>query len=392
MLKITFRKNHIYLVFLFFSYFVRRIISIILSKIFGFSTSILFCFLMCLGQIIGGSVVYCYQDSFLKKKTKKTSKSFLYHQLVVRERKLKKADSCFIIIILIFFASFFDLEEYFITSVFIPKISKLSSTSSLRLCCIMTITSSLICITAMKYKIGRHQILSLIILSIISFIIIILEFIYKPKDVPIGKYIISYLLLFFHFFFRSFTDVTEKYLGDYDFMNPFLIIMTEGIISFIETTIYSLFNDPFKEFSNVHKQTSTGQFVGFIFVLFTYLILCAFVNVYKILCNILYSPMTKSLSSYFLNSALIIYHYVYGNDFVVDEEKNLFFFLINLFFSILIDFFGLMYNEFFVLNFCGLSVETHDGISLRAKTLGREMSLSIDLDSDFDINDIESEK
>jgi hypothetical protein len=62
-----------------------------------------------------------------------------------------------------------------------------------------------------------------------------------------------------------------------------------------------------------------------------------------------------------------IYYFIDESDFITNGERNYFYFFINLFFSLLIDFFGLIYNEFFVLTFCGLSKDTHEGISLRAK-------------------------
>ena len=83
----------------------------------------------------------------------------------------------------------------------------------------------------LKSRIGKHQIFSLIILGLISCIIILLEFIYTTKDVNIGKYIISYSCVVFHFIFLSFTDVIEKYLVDYNYINPFQILMSEGIIT-----------------------------------------------------------------------------------------------------------------------------------------------------------------
>ena len=96
------------------------------------------------------------------------------------------------------------------------------------------------------------------------------------------------------------------------------------------------------------------------------MVLSAFVNIYKILCNVLFSPVTKSLGSYFFISPFIIFHYVDGNDFIVDEKSNLFYFLINLFIAIAIDFFGLIYNEIIIFKCCGLSNETHEGIYIRS--------------------------
>ena len=113
-----------------------------------------------------------------------------------------------------------------------------------------------------------------------------------------------------HFIFLSFTDVTERYLADYDFMNPLLILMSEGIFGFITTLIYSIYHNPFKEISIIYSNIDAWKFIVLIFLLILYIIFSAGINVYKILCNVLYSPMTKSLGAFFLNSGFIIYHFM----------------------------------------------------------------------------------
>ena len=384
MIKLAFRQNHIYLVILFFSYFFRRILLIIFQKIFSFKKSLIFCFFMCSGEIFGGLTFSIYQYKFLRKKGKSSNKKSAI-QLIENEREMNRIDSTPKILFLLFLASYFDWVEFFITSNFIPEIASLSSTAELRLAFIMTVTSSLLSTFALRYKIGRHQFLSLIVLTCLSLIIIILEFIYRPKNIEIRKYFISYIFLFPHFSFRSFNDVIENYLGEYNFLSPFVIIMSEGINSFILTSIYSIFHNPFKEVSDIYNGLEIGKSIVFIVLIVLYFISCAFVNVYKTYCNIFYSPMTKSLASYFLNSAFIIYHYTAGNDFFNNGEKNFFYFFINLIFSIIIDFFGLIYNEFFVLNFWNLSKETHQEIASRA--IIKEMESMENHEEDNDSND-----
>ena len=373
MIKIGFRKNLLYLFLLVVSFFLRRTLEIILDEVTGLHNSLIFCFLMCLGQIIGGALIYWYQKSFFEKKEKILDKKIIY-ELIQTERELRMSDDISKIRLLVFFAAFFDLEEFIITDIFIPKIADLSKTITLRLCCIMTITSSLICTYTLKYKIGRHQIFSLTILGMISLIIIIIELIYRSKINDIGNHIISYFLVLFHYFFISLTDVIERYLVDYDYINAFEILMLEGIASFIITAIYSIFINPFKEISIVYKRIEASNFILLIFLLFLFIVLSAFINIYKILCNILYSPMAKSLSCYFLTSIFIIYHYINKNDFMINGEQNIIYFLMSLVFSVLIDIFGLIYNEFFILKCFGLSKETYDGISVRAKESEIELS------------------
>ena len=213
-------------------------------------------------------------------------------------------------------------------------------------------------------------------MGICSIIIIVIEFIYKTEDVNPGNFIISYLLVFCHFIFLSFMDVTERYLYDYDFLNPLLILMIEGIFGFLTTLIYSIHEDPFKEIIIIYKNIETWKFVILLFLLILYSVFSAAMNVYKIICNVLYSPMTKSFATYFLNSIFIIYHFINRNDFIIEGERNYFYFFINLFISILIDFLGLIYNELFILNFCGLASDTHLGIANRANTQEIEMCMT----------------
>ena len=300
---------------------------------------------------------------------------------------MNRVDNSYKILFLIFLASSFDFVEFFITSDFIPEIASLSSTADLRLGFIMTVTTSLLCTFALRYKIGKHQFLSLIVLTCLSLIIIILEFIYKPKEIELGKYFISYVLLILHFVFRSFNNVIEKYLGENNFLSPFVIIFDEGVSTFILTSIYSIFRNPFKEVSDTYNKLETGKSIVFIILIILYFVSCAFVNVYKTYCNIFYSPMAKSLASYFFNSAFIIYHYAAGNDFFSNRQKNFFYFFINLIFSIIIDFFGLIYNEFFVLNFWNLSKETHQEIASRAIIKEMESLENQEEDNDSNIVD-----
>jgi hypothetical protein len=262
MIRISIRKNLIYLLLLFISYTVRRIVIILLDKIFGLDNSLIFSFLMVLGEIIGGITIYLYQCNFKIKA--KIGKSKFKIELIQNTSELKKADKGLKIFLLLFFASFFDLEEYLIITNFIPEIAELSSTTTLRLSSIMTITSSIICMITSIIKIAKHRIFVLIILGLFSGIIIILDFIYKPKDIYFWKYVISYLLVLCHFVFLSFTDVIEKYLADYDYLEPFEMILSEGIFSFIMMSIYSIYQNPFKEISEIYIEASTGKFIALI--------------------------------------------------------------------------------------------------------------------------------
>ena len=199
MIKLLFRKNQIYLLLLIISYLLRRILSIIISEIFKLDNCLLFCFLMCFGETFGGLSAYSYQRAFLNK-NKKAVNSLAY-KFGKKKAELKREDNWLKIILLIYFASFFDIIEFIIVATDLEKTSVLSTTSSLRLSCIVTITSSLLCAFTLRFKIGKHQIFSLVIMGICLSIIIVLEFVYMPNNINLVKYIISFILIFFFILF-----------------------------------------------------------------------------------------------------------------------------------------------------------------------------------------------
>ena len=102
-----------------------------------------------------------------------------------------------------------------------------------------------------------------------------------------------------YLFFDPFTDVIEKYLIEFDFLSPFLIIMIEAIFGFTLVSIYSAGKNPFKDLIILYEESSTKNFILLIFLLFLYFALSAGVNVYKILTIGLYSPMAKTLQFIF---------------------------------------------------------------------------------------------
>ena len=70
-----------------------------------------------------------------------------------------------------------------------------------------------------------------------------------------------------------------------------------------------------------------GKKFLFIFLLILYFILSAGVNIYKIICNVIYDPIAKSLPAYFLNPAFIIYIILLKKMISKVEEKGIIFIL-----------------------------------------------------------------
>ena len=365
MIKISTRKNILYLLLLFAYYYLRKIDGIIISKVLDFHSSFIFTFLMAFGELFGGLAIYLYQK-FLFINNKSSSKRFLI-KIIGKKKKMNRADGWIKIIILIFFASFFDFYESIILNYIIQGLAEISPTIDQRLCFIITISFSLICTYALRLKIGRHQVFALIGMGISSGIVIILEIIFKIKGKVLSKLVIAYLLVICHLVFVTFTDVIEKYLIEYDFIDAFILLASEGAFEIVLCSIYSCVENPFKDIKNYHNNEKNKKYFPLlIFLLVLHFAFSAGLNVYRILCNVLYSPMAKSLPAYFLNPIFITYYFIFENDFTVGKKRNYIYFIINVIISIFIDLFAFIYNEFFILYCFDLEKETHFGISERS--------------------------
>lgn len=162
--------------------------------------------------------------------------------------------------------------------------------------------------------------------------------------------------------------------------------MMEGMFGFIITSFYSFVENPFKEIIDykLNIKNDIYSFILLIVDLLLYFILCGGKNAYRVLINKIYSPMTKSLTDYFLNPLLLVHYYYYDNEFTIDKEKNFFLFNINLILSIVIVFFGCVYNEILVLFCCGLERDTHRQVAIRAISDVSDIANLIEDDSDSD--------
>ena len=367
MIKLGFRRNSIYIIQYFIYYYVRRIIKLSISQIFEFNDSIIFSLIMHLGEFFGGLFSFLYQNTFIKQSREPIKLSGI--KLIGNKKKMNRADKLYKIGLLIFFAAFFDFTEYLLINYYIPRISatRMSPTYDLRFNSITTISSSLIFTYALRLKTGRHQFYSLLITGICLALVVIIELIYNINILnSFVSLLFAYLLTIMALSLMSFTDTIEKYLYEFNFLNPLLILLLESIFGLIFVSIFSIINSPFEEITKKYNKLKGGEFVFLIILLFFYLIFSSLVNIFKVLSNIFYSPMAKSVSSYVLNPIMIIYSFFFQNDFISNGEQNITYFIINIILSIIIVFFGCVYNEFFVLHCFGLDYETHKEIATRA--------------------------
>ena len=251
-----------------------------------------------------------------------------------------------------------------------------------RYSCIQTISTSLLCTYGLRFKIGKHQIFSIICMSILLVFQIILEIIYS---IEYKDFFIVFFINILNLILVSFTDTIEKYLGDSNFSNPFGIIMGEGIFIFIMNSIYSIWKNPFVQLQKLYEIFNVEKFILLILCLFLFMILSAIVNLYKIHCNIFLSPVKRAFSDYLVNPLFIIYFFFFENDFTNKEgEQSIIFFILNEIMSFISLFLGFVYNEYIILLCFGLEHDTIYEIDKRANDSLKETEYNDEDDSKFD--------
>ena len=136
---------------------------------------------------------------------------------------MKRKDTIFIFLLLIFFTATFDFVEFIIGSFYIPKLSVVSPTAEFRFGEFIIILGALLCHYNLKIKILKHQFYTLLIMGICLIILIILEILYRGEGLSFYDFLIPHLLILCNLVFVAFTDVIEKYLMEFNFINPFLL-------------------------------------------------------------------------------------------------------------------------------------------------------------------------
>lgn len=293
-------------------------------------------------------------------------------KLIQGPNDISHPDSNFKIYLLLFMASFFDFVEFMMSTFYLPQISDFSKTLEMRLSSLLTISSAFFFAFLLKLKIQKHQIFSLSIIFICLIIIIILEYFFQVffEEKLLKEFFKIIGSIFLIHFFNSLLDSIEKYLLEYDYLNPFKGLMIEGLFGMIFSFIYSIRENPYKEIKEYYEEKTLIDFIVLMILLLLYIILSGLRNAYRVATNKIYSPMTKTLTDYFLNPLYIIYYFIFEGDFEIRERTIIkySFFIINLILSIIIVFCGCIYNEIVILFCFNLEHETHRQVSIRAQT------------------------
>ena len=390
MIKIALRRNLIYPIYLIFWAFLRKIVSILISKLFNFSGSVIYTFLMFLGELIGGFVTFMYQYNFIKQKDipKEMLKKFRFSLIEGQEIELKKLDGKIKIFFLVFMTAFFDFFEFILSTYYIDKIHRISGSLQVRLGGVLIISSSLLYRFLLNIPMFKHQKFAFTLLALCLIILIISEYFFQEFDGIITTKDLSLAIIFsvISYISLTFDDIIEKYLIEFDFLNPFIILFRQGIIGIIFTIICALIENPFKGLKDVYDNNSGGMFILFLFLLLLYSIFGALKNIYRMPTIMLFTPMNKNLADIIINPIYIVYYFIEGKDFSKNGQRNYLYFFTNLIILIIFDICGLIFNEFLILFCCRLDHDTYKSITERAISL-EEMNILNEDDEEIEIED-----
>ena len=384
-IKFALRRNLIYP----FQYtlwsFVREIIQMIINDIIKFDSPYIYMSLMFLGEIFAGAIMYFYERKKMKTINEEKKEAYFMSIKLISNEKEEEGDyfvpldNKIKIVFLIFLISLFDAVQFLISSIVLSYLKFLSVSFCPRLYGISTISAAFFYVYALKLPVYKHHQISLCIIGICLIIAIILEFIFGiMKTFVTAEYIAGSVgLIIFSQILVSCGDSIEKYLFEYDYMDPFVVLMYEGIFGFL-LSFFLFFSQNFLyEIRKYIKYSSDIKYIiGLIFSLVFYMIISCVKNLFRVVTNRIYSPMTKTLSIYVLNPLYLIYYCFVRGDFKINHQLNPWYFSINVVLSLIISFFGCVYNEFIILFCCSLQINTHDQISKRAKSLNKLFELT----------------
>jgi len=363
MIKIGIRHNLFYPVMLIAFIGLRKIVEIIIHNNFDDIGKCLLPFLIFLSKFLAGMLAQKFSQFIIKSDNRKTIAGF---ELIHSRIEVPKVDKIRKILLLIFFASYFDIIGTMIRKYFNITSSNNNFIEE-RLKSFQIFTSALLCYFTIRIKMYKHNIFCLIIIFICLVIIIIIELIDKQLDINFIS------ITIFSASARAFLDTIEKYLFEFDNMNPFKVMMFEGFINTILTICLFLFsNSSIKEELGGEKKTTTKDLAYLIILLIFYFIFSSFKNIYRVATIKLYSPMTRALAETILDPIIITYSLINNSNDIKNNDKgysnNLlfgFYFGINIFLSIIMAFCSCVYNDFIVLYCCGLEYNTYLEVSKR---------------------------
>ena len=389
MIKIGKRHNLIYPLMLMIFIILRRIEVILMSKIFNYNWPFLLPVLIFLSKFTGGFIGMYYtqpEQSINKKKNKRVS--FFGINAIPSPHTINIPDNYYKIGLLIFFASYFDYIGTFIRKfVIYTTYNKINVSDTLEhsVRSVQVLSSALFCYFTIGTTMYRHQRFSLIMIFINIISILIAELLSIKASYSLKN--VSFFLACFSAISRALLDTIEKYLFEIDLMNPFKVMMFEGIINTIfSTSMFFLFDAPLKDIYNLKTKFPEWNIILILFLM-VYSIISGFKNIYRVVTIKLYSPMTRALCESIFDPFLVMYYYL-DNKYNKDPKYWVYFGII-LLCTMIMDLCSCIYNEFIILYCWGLEYNTHIEITKRATCYESEIGSK---EIDGNILEIEGEE
>ena len=280
---------------------------------------------------------------------------------------------------------FFDFIQFFL-SISAQKFINVSRSISSRLRGLLIIFDALFYYFVLKLPKLRHQVFCLIIIGSCLLIVIVTEIIFQEINIFLSyeRFFLVFILSFIGQFFNAMIDFSEKYLFEFNNMNPFYALFFEGISGFFFSIIISIKNNPFKEIIEFKKNKTPSEFIILIFCLILFLILSGLKNLFRVSTTKIFTPMATTSLEYILNPIYFIVYFSLGEDFMTKRKRNYAYFFINLIIGLIISFFSLVFNELLILFFCNLDKDTHLQISKRSAQKQNRINLDQLSDSSND--------
>ena len=369
MIKIGIRQNLIYPMMSMVFNFLRQIIIIIMNIFLSFGQSedsLLLTIIMFFAEFCSGLVLSLYEVKLLCENNDIKNRKIMGIKLIYKSANPVN-NNYRKIFFLIFVATFFDFNQFLISTYYVKKLQTFSSIYlDARLRSVLTFFCAIGCWLLLNMKMYTHQIYSLLVIIICIIIVIITELLFhisigNKDEVEITPIVI--IAIISGYFFNANYEVIEKSLMEYNYINPFKLLFTEGVFGLILTSSMLIITNPFKPlkvyFENV-RYTQIQKYSLIICLMLFFLFSCGR-NIYRISSNKIFSPTTRAFTDCIPDPLLIIFYYFYNKDHILH-------FILSLIVTIIMLFCSCIYNELFVLYCCGLEYNTHHEISLRATT------------------------
>ena len=222
--------------------------------------------------------------------------------------------------------------------------------------------SALLCYLALRIKIYRHQLMSLLTIFFYLILIMTMDIIDDHSD--LSKRTKYFLLSAFTCIARSFLDTIEKYLFEFNFLRPHTILLYEGLIGTLFNPMLLLIdNDSHEDLKEIERISGEKNKFTILIVLFIcFLIISSFKNIYRVMTVQYYSPMTRALAESILDPFIILYYFIL---FKEKELEDYLYFGFIIYCLVITAFCSLVYNDFIVLYCCEMEHNTYLEINNR---------------------------